>query len=300
MWYYAINNERKGPVPQETLFLLIRAGTLDANTLVWTAGMQDWKRLNDIPTLSACLTQSTNEQIPKIQSDTSAEAKPLDIDSQPITPIRPVNSAAASDATQQATVLACSVCGKHLEPSEALQYHGETYCQECSKNHLRSLQTLPENIYASIEPASMWLRFAAYIIDNVITSAVGQIFGILFGTGSAFLPLLASSGGHRPPPTPAMDIVTTIIFTLVIVLIFFLYESIFLCTCGGTPGKLILGLRVSDENGAPLSFGRACLRTIVKNITGGACFLLYIIPFVNSDNKALHDMAAHTYVVSKK
>jgi hypothetical protein len=45
-WYYAIGNERQGPVDDATLDRLIASGTVTGETLVWRAGMADWQPLS--------------------------------------------------------------------------------------------------------------------------------------------------------------------------------------------------------------------------------------------------------------
>lgn len=41
-WYYAINNERMGPVDEADLAPLLANGTIGPQTLVWCEGMADW------------------------------------------------------------------------------------------------------------------------------------------------------------------------------------------------------------------------------------------------------------------
>jgi hypothetical protein len=41
-WYYALNNEQKGPVEQAALELLLQQGVLTETTLVWREGMANW------------------------------------------------------------------------------------------------------------------------------------------------------------------------------------------------------------------------------------------------------------------
>ena len=45
-WYYAVGNERQGPVDDATLDRLIATGTVTPDTLVWKAGMADWQPLS--------------------------------------------------------------------------------------------------------------------------------------------------------------------------------------------------------------------------------------------------------------
>lgn len=64
MWYYELNHKPVGPVNEETIADLLRAGTINALTLVWQEGMPDWKhlaetRLND-------LTRSISKEMPAV------------------------------------------------------------------------------------------------------------------------------------------------------------------------------------------------------------------------------------------
>lgn len=42
-WYYAVNNQRQGPVSQADFDKLVADGAIKGDTLVWQAGMADWK-----------------------------------------------------------------------------------------------------------------------------------------------------------------------------------------------------------------------------------------------------------------
>jgi len=45
-WYYALGNERQGPIDDAALDRLVAAGTVTPDTLVWKAGMADWQPLS--------------------------------------------------------------------------------------------------------------------------------------------------------------------------------------------------------------------------------------------------------------
>lgn len=47
VWYYAEGNQKRGPVKPEAIPDLIRSGTIQADTLVWTAGMDNWAAARD-------------------------------------------------------------------------------------------------------------------------------------------------------------------------------------------------------------------------------------------------------------
>jgi uncharacterized RDD family membrane protein YckC len=47
-WYYAVDQQRVGPVPDEQFASLIQQGQLTADTLVWNESMTEWKRLVEV------------------------------------------------------------------------------------------------------------------------------------------------------------------------------------------------------------------------------------------------------------
>jgi len=67
---------------------------------------------------------------------------------------------------------------------------------------------------------------------------------------------------------------------------------------GGSPGKLLLGLRVIDiADGRLLDLGRCTLREIVgKSISFGAFGFGALLPLVREDHRALHDLMSQSVV----
>jgi uncharacterized protein (TIGR00266 family) len=54
-WYMAIGGHQVGPVSQDDVVTSLRNGTIDGNTLVFTAGLSNWTPLKDVPQLAAFL-----------------------------------------------------------------------------------------------------------------------------------------------------------------------------------------------------------------------------------------------------
>ena len=48
-WYYAANNEQKGPINESELKANFAGNKLPADTLVWKAGMGNWAPANQVP-----------------------------------------------------------------------------------------------------------------------------------------------------------------------------------------------------------------------------------------------------------
>ena len=52
-WYMAIGGHQVGPVTQQEIITNLQNGSIDAETLVFTAGMAQWQKLKDVPAFAA-------------------------------------------------------------------------------------------------------------------------------------------------------------------------------------------------------------------------------------------------------
>lgn len=65
-------------------------------------------------------------------------------------------------------------------------------------------------------------------------------------------------------------------------------------------GKRVCGLIVVDEDGLPLTYGTAFLRSLGRIVSGMCLGIGFFIAFFDSEGKALHDRMAHTFVADSK
>lgn len=126
---------------------------------------------------------------------------------------------------------------------------------------------------AQLEPASVSLRGIAVVIDGVF-------LGVLTLT-TYFLgvdPTAIFYGG---------------------LLLFLCCELLCTAALGATPGKAILGLRVVERNGSPLSASTAIIRSIMKVVSTATLLLGYLPALFDKQNRTLHDRTAHTLVIRR-
>ena len=64
-----------------------------------------------------------------------------------------------------------------------------------------------------------------------------------------------------------------------------------------TLGKMALGLRVTDPEGARIGFGRSAFRQLMKAVEIGSTGLGYVLAAMTGRGQALHDILARTHVV---
>jgi uncharacterized RDD family membrane protein YckC len=150
----------------------------------------------------------------------------------------------------------------------------------------------------SSQYSGFWRRFAAYIVDGILMMLIYAVIVI---------PLSALSMFYL---NDLLIIFYYIAILFTALMIYLLYDTIFICSQSmATPGKRLLGIKVTDINGNRLSFLRALLRSIFKMgilftrvvpYIGIISYIFWINPFLivlTERKQALHDFVAGTVVV---
>ena len=140
--------------------------------------------------------------------------------------------------------------------------------------------------------AGFWRRALAWLIDGLILSPVFVVL-YLGITGTSAVSLAMQPGGMVP-----FRVFPSVWF--VWVLVPWLYYAF--CECSAwqaTPGKLALGLRVTDEYGRRIGFGRATGRFFGKFLSGFILDIGYLLAGLTERKQALHDLMAGCCVVRK-
>jgi uncharacterized RDD family membrane protein YckC len=148
--------------------------------------------------------------------------------------------------------------------------------------------------------AGFWLRFVAYLIDNIILWIVAApiliLLAVMMGVGAA----LGHAGDHPEDFFAATGMVAFIFLFIIIFfggswLYFALMES---STWQATLGKKAIGLIVTDMQGRRLSFAHATGRFFSKIVTGLVPLAIgYIMAGFTEKKQALHDFIAATLVL---
>jgi uncharacterized RDD family membrane protein YckC len=155
------------------------------------------------------------------------------------------------------------------------------------------LQPLPTHHQDRGLHAGFWRRVLAWLIDALVLSPVFVML-YLGVAGTAAAPLAMRPHGLLPfRVLPSL--------WLVGVLVPWLYYA--LCECSAwqaTPGKLALGLRVTDECGRRIGFGRATGRFFGKLLSGLVLDIGYLLAGWTERKQALHDLMAGCCVVRRE
>ena len=138
------------------------------------------------------------------------------------------------------------------------------------------------------------IRFVAILIDYVIIAVISGILAFPFVV--AAIAVAATSGNAS-----ALSWGSISAAFLVGLVVWFLYFTLLEGHYGQTIGKMALSIKVVREaDGAPIDYGEAAVRTILRIIDGLFDYLIGAIFIWTSDEKQrLGDRVAHTVVVSK-
>lgn len=134
--------------------------------------------------------------------------------------------------------------------------------------------------------AGFWKRFAACLIDSIILGVGGMVIGFVFGliygvaTGSA----------------KGVELFGNIIGIIIGWLYYAACES---SATQATPGKMALGIKVTDLAGMRISFGSASGRHFGKIISGLCLGIGYLSVAFSERKQGWHDMWANCLVVNK-
>lgn len=152
----------------------------------------------------------------------------------------------------------------------------------------------PEGDQGPVAYASFWARFVAVFVDGILIGLLGMvfrffIFGIIFGI------MIASQGQALTEGNlQLLNFLAYIIGIVVGWLYCALQES---SAAQATIGKKAMGLRVTDEAGNRISFGRASGRHFGKIISSFLLFIGWLMQPFTKKKQALHDLMAGTLVV---
>ena len=147
-------------------------------------------------------------------------------------------------------------------------------------------RTVTEFVTYSHKEAGFWMRFWAFIIDTLLVSAViGIVINPLF---YLFDWDLEATNWYAP----------IVIITGVIYYAYFILMTKFFAQ---TVGKMIFGLKVRTDSGAPLDWMTVIFREGVGRFISNTFMKLpYLIVIFTPQHKAVHDFAADTFVIHEE
>jgi uncharacterized RDD family membrane protein YckC len=268
-WHYAENGRQVGPVSGEELRQLARTGVVTPDTLIWRAGMPEWKPFREagpgVP--------------PPLKADFAAGQRP------------------------------CNSCGRFFAEGDLAMFGETSICTDCKPVWVQRLrQGMIATTPVVHRYAGFWIRVVAQFIDGVIASAViGTAFFLFYGSSllAAMAKVAAASAqGDQPDPAVMLELMAPImssigVFQLMALAGTLAYSVYFLVKFGATPGKMAVGIRVIRVDGRPIQPGQAIGRYFAHMLSGIIFYIGYMMAGWDEQKRALHDRLVDTRVVYK-
>ena len=155
--------------------------------------------------------------------------------------------------------------------------------------------------------ASFIKRFVAYVVDKLILSlllvplavlAIPDIVSSLLYNPWIYFDLDYDAPLFIEAFFSSLPLAAILVYFLAFIFVSFLYFALFESSGRqATPGKMLVGIFVADEQGRRISFWRALGRTLGKILSKFFCYLGYIIVLFTERSQALHDLLACTLVL---
>lgn len=158
----------------------------------------------------------------------------------------------------------------------------------------------PGGVPLALHPAGFWRRLVALVLDVALYSLFAWAVGLVYRAVSSYLlgrmVFDAADLGALSLWLEADSLALTLLMYLLAFLYFILPEAL---RMQGTPGKRLLGIRVTDMQQRRVSVVRALFRNLFKPISASCCLIGYLMVAVTRQKRALHDMLSGCQLVSR-
>ncbi len=142
--YYADGDQQVGPIGKAQLKSLVKAKKVNAKTLVWQDGMEDWQELGIF--VRSRRSQSTPEDQAVIPAQRSV----------------------------------CSECGRAYAEEEMIRFNEAWICAGCKPAFIQKVKE-GVSVAGAMNYAGFWIRFGAIVIDGFILWIFTMILFIPLG-----------------------------------------------------------------------------------------------------------------------
>lgn len=293
-WYYSdYQRNRLGPVAASDLSDLHDAGQLQPDTLVWREGWPQWRAWREV------MTQALHEAAGR--TSPAAEAVPLSAGVNPYAMAEPLPSAAPVAAMATAsgpalgTLSAAATLGSGANPYAVAEPSSPYAPPRAAVHGSTDYVGGGDVVYAGF-----WKRFAAYFIDSILIGIVTWVVQMIVMAG------FGASAGLASRNDPGSMIASAGLFGFLFGMIILplgmqavYFAWMHASDRQATLGKMAVGIKVTDDDGHPISFARGIGRYFAGIISSLTLCIGYIMAGFTARKRALHDMVASTLVVDQ-
>jgi uncharacterized RDD family membrane protein YckC/ribosomal protein L40E len=146
--------------------------------------------------------------------------------------------------------------------------------------------------------AGFWIRVLAYILDRIVVGIAAAPFYFVLVLPNALRIMQEAERDRQPSHDLIIAMIGSVAtFVCIVFVSYWLYEALLTSsTWQGTVGKRVLRLKVTDEMGNRISFGRSTGRFFAKILSHLILWIGFIMVAFTDRKRGLHDIIAGTLV----
>jgi uncharacterized RDD family membrane protein YckC len=196
----------------------------------------------------------------------------------------------------------CHECKRTVDKEATVHYRDVSICPRCKESFFRKVLEGTASEEAR-EYCGFWIRLCARLLDGLFLAIVT----VPLSVANQFLTVRmitvpAARGATSLEDFPELGPYLSLqaLFVLVYVAFTFGYEVFFVGRFAGTPGKLLLGMRVVRSDFSRVSYWRAAVRVFGRMLSDLTMYIGYIMVGFDTQRRALHDYIADTRVIKRE
>ena len=196
----------------------------------------------------------------------------------------------------------CHECKRTVDKEATVHYRDLWICPRCKDSFFRQVLDGTASEEAK-EYSGFWVRLCARLLDGLFLGILTVPLTLVNETLAIRMLRGASERGvTRFEDLPQLGTYLTLqaVYVLVTFALGIVYETFFVGRFAGTPGKLILGVRVVRSDFSRVSYRRAAVRVFGRMLSDMTLYIGYLMVLFDPQRRALHDYIADTRVIKRE
>lgn len=183
--------------------------------------------------------------------------------------------------------ITCTQCGESFDPSDVVTIKGFPVCVSCKPLLLKKIQE-GDTSFTGFIYKGFWIRGVAEVIDALLLGIVSQSVDI-------FIKFLRFDTATSPFSVLSIFSLAISIKFLINIVFYVFFNGRY----GATPGKMVIGAKIVNTDGTPISYTKAFARFFAEMLSGFILGIGYIMAAFDIQKRALHDRICNTLVIKR-
>jgi uncharacterized RDD family membrane protein YckC len=194
----------------------------------------------------------------------------------------------------------CHECKRNVDRESAVHYRDLFICPGCKAFFFQKVR---EGLATeeAVQYCGFWIRFSARLLDGLFLLVVrGPLLAINANIVRTHPQVAPGKMGSLENAAQLGALLTfQAAYFLVGIILSLAYEVFFVGRFGGTPGKLLLHMRIVRSDFSRVTYSRAAIRFFALLLSDLTMYIGYLMVAFDPQRRALHDYIADTRVIKR-